>query len=164
MKHTMWLAAALVVVVQAAGNAGEQQSKLSSQQRKDLEVLKGSFEAVPAYPESADDQLPKVRENFTKLLGAANQATEKPTRTLARTLVSGVNTGAISVGQSTALAQKLAEVLSLPRIGYQDVRAFTAAIDPLVQGTDLDGIQKMALYRQALVIVKCAPGYSPDSR
>jgi hypothetical protein len=156
-----------VVVLALAGSLGiaaPQEAELSKEQQEKLTQFQATLEAVPQQPESADEHLANARKGLNTLLSLTNRPAENPTNALATTFVRGINRGAISVPQTVGVSKELAKVLSLPRITSQDTNKFVAAIDPLIQGTQLDNADKMRLYREALRVVQTAPTYSYNQK
>jgi hypothetical protein len=163
-----WLWPVLAFIVVALGQTtsvvGVEPDGLTSQQQERLKLLETKLRAVPARPESPDEQLPAVQKNMRELLALGSRPSPELTNNLARTLVGGINGTTITVPQSVGLVKELAKVLSQPKITPEDTFKFTNAIDPLVQGTGLDNASKMRLYREALRIVQTAPNYTPNQK
>jgi hypothetical protein len=158
-----WLRPVLAFIVVALGQTtaivGVEPDGLTSQQQERLKQLEAKLRAVPARPESPDEQMPVVQKNLREFLALGSRPLPGPTNNLARSLVGGINGATISVPQSVGLVKELAKVLSQPKITPEDTFKFTNAIDPFVQGTGLDNATKMRLYREALRVVETAPNY-----
>jgi hypothetical protein len=163
-----WLRPVVAFIVVALGQTtaivGVEPGGLTSQQQERLKLLEAKLRAVPARPESPDDQLPVVQKNMREFLALGSRPSPELTNNLARTLVGGINGATITVPQSVGLVRELAKVLSQPKITSEDTFKFTSAIDPFVQGTRLDNASKMRLYREALRIVQTAPNYSYNQK
>jgi hypothetical protein len=156
------LAFAAVALGQTTALMGVEPDELTSQQQEGLKLLETKLRAVPARPESSDDQLPVVQKSMRELLALGGRPSPELTNNFARTLVGGINGRTITVPQTVGVVKELTKVLSQPRITYQDTFKFTNAIDPFVQRTGLDNASKMRLYREALRIVQTAPQYTPQ--
>jgi hypothetical protein len=154
----------VTLVGQTTAVVGVEPGGLTPQQQEGLKLLEAKLRAIPAQPESADGQLPAVQRNMREFLALGSRPSPELTNNLARTLVRGINGGAITVPQTVGVVKELVKVLSQPKITYQDTFKFTNAIDPFVQGTGLDNASKMWLYREALRIVQTAPNYTYNQK
>jgi hypothetical protein len=164
MKWLRPVFAFIVVTLAQTAVVGVEPGGLTSQQKEGLKLFESKLRAVPAQPESPGDHLPAVQKNLREFLALGSRPSPEATNNLARTLVRGINGGAISVPQTVSLVKELVRVLNQPRITPEDTFKFTNAIDPFVQGTGLDNASKMRLYREALRIVQTAPNYSYNQK
>ena len=131
------------------------------QQQRYLRQFQISLEARPANPNQADNYLQAVQANLKTLLSTNTTPAGETTNALAATLVRGYVDGQIGVEQSVGLSKELSRVLSLREITPRDTFQFVRIIDPLVQGTNLTGPEKLRLYSDALRVIKSAPTYLP---
>jgi hypothetical protein len=164
MKWLRLVFAFIAVTLAQTAVVGVEPGGLTLQQKEMLKLLESKLRAVPARPESADGQLPAVQKNMREFLALGGRPSPEATNNLARTLVRGINGGAITVPQTVGVVKELVKVLSQPKITSEDTFKFTNAIDPFVQGTGLDNASKMRLYREALRIVQTAPNYSYNQK
>jgi hypothetical protein len=142
----------------------EEEQKLTSEQQQILDDFQKTLESPPVKPNEKEAHLKSVQGYLGNFLGAKEGGMRRASNTLAGTLVQGVNGRLIGVSTSVALSKEILKVLSLPSISYEDTNRFIKTIDPLVQGTDLRGTEKMGLYGDAVNIIRSSPKYTPPGR
>jgi hypothetical protein len=146
----------------AIGADKDDDPQLSPEQNKRFKELKTSLAAPsPLNPAEAEKQLQDVQIGLTRFLSVNNQPSTQSTSTLATTLVQGLNTGRVSWAQTVQLTKALSRALDLKSISYQDTNQFVRQIEPVVNQTGLGFSERMRLYREALMILRTAPTYSP---
>lgn len=126
--------------------------------------LKESLGVFPVTPNVAADKVQAAKDSFRRFLAAKGAHVPEAADTLATSLARGINGGSISVAQTMDIGEAIAQYLDQPVISDSDMRAFTARIDPLVQGMNLTSSGRVRIYREALWVLQTSPNYVPSGR
>jgi hypothetical protein len=161
---TVLMSLGICLSLATAARSEDKPFQLTEEQKKMLEEFQKAIQAPTENPNDADAHLKSVQDRLNNFLAIKDEDSRLAANTLAGTLVQGVNSDQIGVDATVGLSKELLKVLSLPSIGYNDTNTFVKSIEPLVQSTNLRGVEKMRLYNDALKVVITSPAYNPPGR
>lgn len=144
--------------------AADKPPDVNAQRDATRKQLKESLGVFPVTPNVTADKVQAAQQSFRRFLAAKGAQVPPAADTLASSLAWGINGGVVSVSQTMALGDELAQVLDQPVITDEDTRAFTQRIDPLVQGMNLSSPGRVQVYREALMVLITSPNYVPSGR